>query len=171
MLRLDDARWSAYRTGYNRVPFDLRPFLNALLSGSVAESQWTVLWDELHHQGDVGELSYATVPYLVAYAERARPIVWHAFGFPAVVEIARLDNPKNPPVPDELQPAYSESFSRLADIALRRGEGSWDPLCFEPVMACIALAYNRPKHAELYLDATEHEIAEFFRGYYGESDA
>ena len=169
MLPLDDSRWVTYRTGYNRAPFDLRVFLECVLSASVPEGAWSVLWDELHHQGDVGELSYATVPYLVSYAEQAQPMAWHAFGFPAVVEVARLNNPKNPPVPEELEPAYRDSFARLASIALQRGEGAWGEHCFEPVMACIALTYNRPRHAELYLDASEQEIPEFYKRYYGDA--
>ena len=28
---------------------------------------WEVVWDELHHQGDVGEATYALIPYLDVY--------------------------------------------------------------------------------------------------------
>ncbi|MEM1262477.1 MAG: hypothetical protein AAGH76_08775 [Pseudomonadota bacterium] len=163
MLPLDDNRWANYRTGYNFLSFDIQEFLLRLVRATANGRDWDVLWDELHHQGDVGELAYATIPYLVAYAEKAQTIEWHAFGFPAVVEIARLTIRKNPSVPMELEPDYSESFKKLADIALRRGESAWGEHCFEPIMSCLALAYNRPKHAELYLDATESEITDFFK--------
>jgi hypothetical protein len=39
----------------------------------MSEADWNILWDDLHHQGDVGEASYAVVPYLAEYARKASP--------------------------------------------------------------------------------------------------
>lgn len=49
--------------GY-RLPYDPRPALDRLATVDVAAA-WAELWQELYHQGDVGEASYAAVPELV----------------------------------------------------------------------------------------------------------
>jgi hypothetical protein len=96
LLPLDDPKWKEYRGGYNRAVNDLVPFLAKLQSLDMSEEDWNILWDDLHHQGDVGEASYAVVPYLAEYAKSASQIAWHAFGFAAVVELERTehDNPR-----------------------------------------------------------------------------
>ncbi len=169
LLPLDDPNWKEYRGGYNRVVYDLVPFLTKLQSLEMSDDDWSVLWDDLHHQGDIGEASYAVVPYLTEYAQSAPRIAWHAFGFAAVVELERTEN-DNPEVPEEIRDSYFASINELPKIALERGEDVWDEYCFEPVMACLALSMDRREHARAYLDLTESEIPEFYKYYYGSAD-
>jgi len=161
LLPLDDPRWAGYRGGYNRAAVNVAPFLRKLSSGVIAEDDWSILWDDLHHQGDVGEASYAVVPYLVEYARTAPTIPWHVFGFTAVVELERTAN-DNPPVPDELAPSYAAAIRDLPRIGLDRA-GAWGEDAFEPFMSCLALSLGRRTHARAYLDMSESEIEEFFR--------
>ena len=133
------------------------------------EDDWNVLWEDLHHQGDVGEASYAVVPYLTEYAKSASQIAWHAFGFAAIVELERTEH-DNPEVPEEIRQSYFASIRELPKIALDRGADAWDKYCFEPVMACLALSLDHREHARAYLELTESEISEFFKYYYGETD-
>jgi hypothetical protein len=58
MLGAGDQRWSTLKSGY-RMPFDPRPLVSQLEDAQHVEEAWSELWDELHHQGDVGEVSYA----------------------------------------------------------------------------------------------------------------
>ena len=167
LLPTTDKRWKQYRGGYRDV-VDVIPFLNKLATGSVFDKDWEILWYDLHHQGDVGEASYAVVPYLAHYASRATPIAWHAFGFPAIVELERGQH-GNPEVPRELIASYTEALMALPKIALNRGPTVWGEHCFEPVMACLALSLGRPQHARAYLDLTESAISEFYKYYYGEA--
>ena len=53
----DDDRWHKLRGGY-KVEYDPRPALKRLISKTEIEAAWHELWEELHHQGDVGEASY-----------------------------------------------------------------------------------------------------------------
>jgi len=168
MLPLDDSRWSRYRGGYNRVVVDVVPFLRKLQDADMSEADWNILWDDLHHQGDIGEASYAVVPYLAEYARKAPRIAWHAFGFPAVVELERTEH-QNPGVPSEISESYFSAIQDLPTIALSRGQECWDEHCFEPVMACLAISLGHRTHARAYLDLTESEIPEFYKYYYGES--
>ena len=164
LLPLDSPEWQQYRGGYNRAVANVAPFLNKLQTFELSEADWSILWDELHHQGDVGEASYAVVPYLVEYAKSAPRIAWHAFGFPAVVELERTEH-GNPEVPAEVRESYFASIQELPKIALSRGEEAWGEHCFEPVMTCLALSLGRRVHARAYMDLTESEIPEFFKYY------
>lgn len=145
LLPLSDPRWGTYRGGYNRAARDVVPFLEKLQSSDLSDNDWNILWDDLHHQGDVGEASYAVVPYLAEYARSAPVIAWHAFGFPAVVELERFSH-NNPAVPDEILSAYETAITELPRIALDRGQGHWGENCFEPVMACLALSLGHRTH-------------------------
>ena len=167
LLPLTDERWKHYRGGYNRVVVDVIPFLEKLASGHLLEKDWDILWNDLHHQGDVGEASYAVVPYLAQYASIATRIAWHAFGFPAVVELERGQH-GNPEMPPELFVCYTGALQALPQIALNRGPTAWGEHCFEPIMSCLALSLGRPLHARAYLDLTESEIPEFYKYLYGD---
>jgi len=149
LLPLNDMRWKSYRTGYNRQLLDTPQWLQRLLENKFPESHWDYLWDELHHQGDVGEASYAVVPYLSQYAEQTGSTEWHIWGFPVVVELARLDG-NNPEIPREIEASYQNSLKELAHIAVKLE--SW-PEEASPVMsACIALAKDQPIFARAYLE-------------------
>jgi hypothetical protein len=69
-MRLDDSRWANYHGGYNRALYNVVPLIHRLNSEGTSESFWEIVWDEFHHQGDVGEASYALVPYLADYQSR-----------------------------------------------------------------------------------------------------
>jgi hypothetical protein len=66
MLSLDDPRWQQLCGGY-KVPFDPRPLL-AELERDPSAKNWGLLTEELFHQEDVGEASYAAVPQIVRIA-------------------------------------------------------------------------------------------------------
>jgi hypothetical protein len=63
-VKYDDPRWRALKGGYREI-YDPTPALARLESGVALGEAWEELWNELHHQGDVGEASYTVVPGLV----------------------------------------------------------------------------------------------------------
>jgi hypothetical protein len=67
MLPLNDERWRSLDGGY-RIPYDASVALRALEHAGDLQPVWDELWNELHHQGDVGIASYAAVPPLVRIA-------------------------------------------------------------------------------------------------------
>jgi hypothetical protein len=71
MLGFDDERWNHLTGGY-KIPFDPRPSLRKLESQQDTPTAWEELWEQLHHQGDVGDASYAAVPELVSIATGGR---------------------------------------------------------------------------------------------------
>src|SRR5271169_2165056 len=113
-MELSDARWDGLLGGY-RVPYDPRPALRALYG---RDAPWAELWQELHHQGDVGVASYASVPHIVAaYAQFATPD-WNAYALVGAIELARVSGTGNPALPEWLSAEYREALQVLASRGL-----------------------------------------------------
>jgi hypothetical protein len=100
MLSLTDPIWHQLEGGY-RIPYDASKALARMEGG---ETVWNELWNELHHQGDVGVASYAVIPQLVRISEARRGIDWNLYALAATIEIERLRK-NNPPLPDWLAPS------------------------------------------------------------------
>jgi hypothetical protein len=126
-LTLDDPKWSELEGGYKRTLYNASIALKQLeqaktLSGT--ETVYKELWNELHHQGDVGLASYYAVPHLVRIAKQSQLIDSNVLGLVSVIEIQRHKN--NPRLPAKLQPAYSEAIrglQKLAETALNQNDG------------------------------------------------
>lgn len=84
---MEDEKWIGLEGGYRGCQYDPRPALTRLRAGD--ESAWTELWNELHHQGDVGLASYAVVPQLVRI-HRDRDIPdWQTYALIGTIEVCR----------------------------------------------------------------------------------
>ena len=116
MLQFDDPRWDSLSGGY-RIPYDPRPALRAWERGSDDDAAWKELWNELHHQGDVGEASYAAVPHLIRiHRERGIPD-WNAYALAATVEQARHSE-QNPVLPAWLEAGYRRAWLDILEAGL-----------------------------------------------------
>lgn len=62
----------------------------------VTMSCWALAWAELHHQGDVGEASYALVPYLLDFQSRQRELDEQLFHFCVIIDLAQPENNNYP---------------------------------------------------------------------------
>jgi len=150
LMPLDDSRWATYSSGY-RAPYNVVPLVHRLNSEGTSGGFWKVVWNELHHQGDVGEASYALIPYLVDHQSRRQELDDQVFYFCAIVELQRPEN-RNPPIPQEIELSYAMAMRRLPVIGteqLRRG-------CSEAVImgvaAATALAGGHRVLARAYLE-------------------
>ena len=88
MRNEDEDLWSNLTDGY-RTPLDPRPLLAKLEIGQDTDKTWNELWEELHHQGDVGGASYAAVPFLVDIYRKQGVIDWNTYALVATIESAR----------------------------------------------------------------------------------
>ena len=71
MIEFNDKRWEGLKGGYKQ-PYDPRSALRRIEAGEPSDADWKELFDELHHQDDGGEASYAAVPHLVRIRPGAR---------------------------------------------------------------------------------------------------
>jgi hypothetical protein len=160
MLSLDDPRWAELKGGY-RVPFDAVPLLVRLERG---ENVWDELWDELHHQGDVGEASYAALPHLVRIAAGFPHRDWNVYSLASTIEVER-HRKSNPPVPDWLAGAYQAAWDNLLELAVDDIRRAQDRLMFRSILGAVALAKGDLKLGALIAYSDESEIDEILERY------
>jgi hypothetical protein len=159
MLSLADVIWRDLEGGY-RAPYDASKALVRMEDG---ESVWEELWNELHHQGDVGVASYAAIPQIVRIAEGRRGSDWNLFAFAATVEIER-HRKNNPPLPDWLAPSYKAAWEGLVKIALSDLAGKPDELTLRSALSVVALGRGDLKLGALLNHADTDEIAAYVEG-------
>lgn len=116
-LELDDPRWAELEGGYKGSFYDAPVALSRLKNASTPKEVGEIyqeLWDELHHQGDVGLASYYAVPHMVSAAKLNQIIDYNVLGLVSLIEIQRHKN--NPVMPPLLYPAYSRALNELASL-------------------------------------------------------
>jgi len=138
-MELDDPRWSQLRGAYGRL-YDPRAAVRRLLDGDT--SAWDELWEDLYHQGEVGEASYAALPLLVTAHEGLAGDEWNAYALAATIEIARHDK-RNPAVPDWLLASYQRGWQELESFALRDFQTAAGEDLVDSIIAVLALARQR----------------------------
>jgi hypothetical protein len=138
MLALDDTRWNNLTGGY-RTPFDPRPLLARLGTEQDTATVWNELWEELHHQGDIGETSYAVIPHLVRI-HRMRGVVddWNTYAIVAIIELARTET-KNPKIPEWLEQDYFRAIEELAEVGMADILRTKNRMPCEPYSASLRL--------------------------------
>lgn len=171
MLSLDDSRWQEFIGGY-RVLYDASPALRAIRSGSASAEEWNELFEELHHQGDLGSASYAAVPHLVHHIERGSSISWQPFCLIATIELARTSRlSNNPPIPPDLANDYHAAIRRLPTIVAARPEQSWSAEIMPCLMSCLALAWGQRELAWVYREFDLDIAQDWYQSHCADPDA
>lgn len=166
MLSLADERWPTLKAGY-RVPIDVRPLLQQLESGADRPASWRTLWDELHHQGDVGEASFAAVPHLVRIHQKLGAVDWNTYAMVATIELARSKG-SNPDIPTWLRQGYGEAFEALARLGLGELGRAQDQQTVRSILSILALWKGARTYARLLIDLAEDEVLELAKEVWGE---
>jgi hypothetical protein len=135
----DDLRWSGLTGGY-RTTYDPRKAIRKIADGD--GSAWEELWEELHHQGDVGEASYAALIALVRVHRERAVSDWNTYALAVVIEVAR-HNPGNPPVPAWLAPEYEVAWRNLELMALNELPRATSDELIHSLIAALAAAKGR----------------------------
>jgi hypothetical protein len=123
-------------------------------------------WEELHHQGDIGEASYAAVPQLVRLASTHRRRDWHFYGLLALIEFER-HRPTNPPLPDWLELDYRRAWVDVLEIAVLdlRTEVSRDSDTLREILAVVALAKGSLALGGMLAMLDDQEIAAYLENH------
>jgi hypothetical protein len=166
LLSLDDPRWATYRGGYNRAAFDAVSLIRELHRDGFTDSFWKRVWDDLHHQGDVGEATYAIIPYLVEHQSSLSDLDEQLFHFAAIVELSRPEN-RNPPVPAEVELAYELALRKLPVLGAEKMRRGCAPHVVMGIAAVTALAAGQRLLARAYLDFDREAAAAFVEAEYG----
>jgi len=142
MLSFDDPRWCQLRGGY-RTPYDPRKALLSLEHGTDVSAAWSELWEELHHQGDVGEASYAAVPHLVRIHGERDAYQSGTYALAVVIERARREH-ANPEMPSWLGTAYDAAWQALVELGLRDLRLASEEDIIAPIIAALSYGKGLP---------------------------
>jgi hypothetical protein len=158
LLNLSDERWASMEAGY-RVPFDLRPLLVRLEADHGVGDAWSDLWQELHHQGDIGVGSLASVPHIVRICTASASIDWNPFALATTIELARGVR-GNPDTPDWLRTAYHDALDALSRFGIAQLPHATNEALVRSILALIAAVRGLRSHARLLSQYTDDEILE-----------
>jgi hypothetical protein len=156
MLTLDDSRWGNL-TGGHRTKCDPRSLLAKLENRLDTEATWHKLWEDLHHQGDVGEASYAAVPHLVRIYRNHNTPDWNTYAIVAIIELAR-EKGTNPAVPKWLEEDYFSAIQELAKIGAAEVLAASDSEAFRAILGIIAIAKDFRTHGRFLVEFSEEEL-------------
>ena len=156
MLSFDDERWDHLTGGY-KTPFDPRPCLQKLESRQDIASAWKELWEDLHHQGDVGDASYAAVPELVRIHSKESAADWNLYGMVAIIELARTES-QNPAVPDWLREDYFRSIEALARMGTKDILTVTETETKRAILSVIAIERGLRTHGKVLVAYSEEEL-------------
>ena len=166
MLSLDDPRWELLKAGYRR-PVDLRPLIRRLESGENRESTWQDIWQELYHQGDVGEGSFVAIPHLVRIHRKRSVVDWNTYAIAATVELARAAD-GNPDVPTWARDAYEGALRELGQVALEELPRAGDPATVQSILGLLAIVHGARTYGRILVEFTEDEVLELERAAFGD---
>ncbi|BDG01547.1 hypothetical protein [Anaeromyxobacter oryzae] len=155
MLPLSDPSWKALKGGY-KVPYDASVPLARLEAG---DDVWEELWQELHHQGDVGEASYASVPHLVRICSDLPSRDWNVYALVSTIEVER-HRKSNPPLPEWVRADYERAQKNLLALGLKDLGRVEDALTIRSILGAVALAKGALKLGTWIAFADESEIDE-----------
>ena len=167
-LSFDDPRWETMKAGY-RVPIDLRPLLRRLEEASDPGDVWPDLWEELFHQGDVGEGSFAAVPHIVRIHQARGCVDWNPYALVATIELVR-GRKGNPDVPAWLKDSYSEALDELADLGLQEFRKTEDETAVRSILGVLALSKGSRTFGRILIELEEDEAQELLEQAFGEDD-
>jgi hypothetical protein len=159
MINLEDPQWTTLKGGY-RVLYDPRRALASIRRGVDSDTAWNELFNELHHQGDVGDASYAAIPYLIEIYLNSATSDWRLYALASCIEIER-HRKTNPVLPDWLRDDYNMAWSSLVTLALRDLGESRDPLLLRAALGAVALGRGQLKLGAFisYADASDIDFA------------
>jgi hypothetical protein len=158
MLSFDEERWTHLTGGY-KTPFDPRPALRKLESQHDTTSAWQELWEKLHHQGDVGDASYAAVPELVRIHRNRRAADWNLYAMVAIIELARTES-QNPDLPNWLREDYFRSIEELAQMGAKDILSAEDSESKRAILSIMAIAGGLRTHGKFLVRYSEEELLE-----------
>ncbi len=161
MLSHGDQHWLNLSGGY-RIPYDPRPALQKLRANIDVAAAWEELWEELHHQGDVGDASYAAVPELVRIHRIRGGADWNTYALVGIIELAR-DKSTNPQVPQWLDEDYRCALNDLGKIALEEIGSASDPDTTRSMLGIIAISKGLRVAGRILLNYSEAELMDFER--------
>jgi len=144
-MDLDNSIWSTLEGGY-KIPYNasrpLRKLRDATQQDEI-KNIFTELWDNLHHQGDVGIASYLAIPHIVSICINKRSLDWNFIGLCVLIENCRLED-HNPELPKEYEHIYFDSLTKFEKYLLLNFKSITDRTALRLTLALFATVNGQP---------------------------
>jgi hypothetical protein len=119
------------------------------------------LWNELHHQGDVGLASYLSVPHIIRISKEKRLLNYNIFGLISTIEIERHDG--NPKLPAEFEDSYFDSLKNgipeLVEMCLN---DNWDLTLTSTILSVLAISKGHIEMAKAISKMDDQDVTSEF---------
>ncbi len=162
-MELTDKIWQEFDGGY-KVPYDASVLLRQLEQTNDTDKIkeiWEELWNELHHQGDVGLASYMAIPQLARIGKSKRLCDWNLFGLCCVIEQQRHLG-DNPTLPVEFRDYYNKGLEDLRQLALECIDHYCDDTTYLSALSTLATCSGRTKLGKAILELEDKDILDEF---------
>ncbi len=160
-MDLDNRIWASLEGGY-KIPYNAsRPLRK--LRDSAQKDQFEIifseLWDNLHHQGDVGLASYLAIPQIISICVDKKSLDWNFIGLCVLIENCRIKE-HNPELPREYQDIYFDSLSQFERYLLLNFKNIADRNALRLTLALFAIEMaNQAGEGDRDLDQCSSRIS------------
>ncbi|WP_028980867.1 hypothetical protein [Sporocytophaga myxococcoides] len=164
MIPLSDNSWRTFESGY-RIPYDVSiPLLKLENSNSIDDQDKVLdeLYEELHHQGDVGMASYLAVPHLIRIGLSKKISNWKILGLIAIIEIERHSE-HNPRLPLNYENEYLKMLDKVSELAALIT--NWDRTFSSCALSAIAASKGHIDIAKVILEFEDEDLTEKFNDF------
>jgi hypothetical protein len=145
-MELADRAWGLLDGGY-RIPYDAsKPLrkLKEVTSQRERQELLDELWENLHHQGNVGLASYLAVPHLIDLCIESNSLDWNFIGLCLTIENCRI-NGKNPELPSQFDNLYFSSLTKFEKYLLVNLKNINDRTGFRLALSLLATVNGQPR--------------------------
>jgi len=166
-MELLDNRWKELHGGY-KIPYDASiPLTNLERTNKpeVINEVFKELWNELHHQGDVGVASYLAVPHLVRIAIDRDLCDSNLLSICATIEQQRHLG-DNPDLPAEFLEYYNTGLSNLKEFVIKKLNSKLARTTFIVALSTVATCNGNYKLGKTILEMEDEEMLDKFLGYF-----
>jgi hypothetical protein len=161
-MDLDNKIWQKLDGGY-KIPYDASVPLKILRSTNdpkIIVDTFDELWDNLHHQGDVGLASYLALSQLVTVCIDKKSFDWNFLGLCLVIEHCRQTD-HNPKLPDEYKDEFFDSLKRLEQYLLLNFKSIKDPTSLRLTLALLATLNGQVELGKAIENLDEDMVKDF----------
>ena len=164
MFKLEDPIWDTLIGGYNTL-YNPTEAIKKLEDCSCEKEEgelYLELWNELHHQGDLGVASYATVPQLIRVSLNNTPKTYNIFALITIIEIERTQN-NNPLIPENIEQSYMESLRQIPKLIQDYSSKEWNEIDLTSCSAALAASKGHRTLAKAYLELGIDQAKDFLK--------
>ena len=162
-MELTDKIWKDLHGGY-KVPYDASIPLRQLEETNnpiTIKELFEELWDELHHQGDVGLASYLALPQLVRICKAKGLFDWNLLGLCCVIEQQRHLG-DNPILPIEFRDYYTQGLKDLKQYVINNLNKDSDKITTTFSLSAIATFSGQTKLGKAIMELEDDDIINEF---------